>query len=149
MRVASSKGFAGVWTPLVKSRPVRARLLPAASAGEHVVLFRTPDGTPAALPDQCPHRGVRLSLGRLTPNGCIECAFHGWQFDRAGENQRVPLPADAKRQRLGAEAFPVRELGALIRLYTGHDPAQDPTVPDALVNRDVSRTYVGRDWNVH
>ena len=38
---------------------------------------------PRAAPDRCPHRGTRLSLGRVC-DGQIECPYHGWRFDGAG-----------------------------------------------------------------
>ena len=40
--------------------------------------------------DRCPHRGTRLSMGRVTA-GRLECAYHGWQFD--GRGQCVAIPA--------------------------------------------------------
>ena len=33
-------------------------------AGEHVVLYRKPDGVVVAMEDRCPHRQAPLSLGR-------------------------------------------------------------------------------------
>ena len=57
--------------------------------GLPIVLFRGHGGEPGALLDRCPHRNVPLSLGRVT-QGNLECVYHGWQFDRAGECKKVP-----------------------------------------------------------
>ena len=37
--------------------------------GEPVVLFRTGDGTPAALEDRCCHRQLPLSMGEVVGDG--------------------------------------------------------------------------------
>ena len=55
----------------------------------HLVVYRSRDGEPRALLDCCPHRGVRLSRGRLT-HGRIACGYHGWEYDDAGKLAHVP-----------------------------------------------------------
>jgi len=57
--------------------------------GQPLVLWRTPDGAPVLLADRCPHRGARLSLGRVA-QGRLQCPYHGWQFDADGACARVP-----------------------------------------------------------
>jgi phenylpropionate dioxygenase-like ring-hydroxylating dioxygenase large terminal subunit len=140
-------GFAEVWTPVLLSRRLKKRPVAVKIAGEKVVLFRDAQGQPAALLDRCPHRGVALSLGKVR-GSCLECPFHGWQFDAQGQNRHVPLNPDAKRERLFARAFPVRELGDLLWLYTGAAPATEPNVPEVLTDGRV-RTYVERTWSCH
>ena len=58
-------------------------------AGVPLVLFRSL-GRAGALVDRCPHRNVPLSLGRVLPDGRLECAYHGWQFDTAGNCIDMP-----------------------------------------------------------
>jgi phenylpropionate dioxygenase-like ring-hydroxylating dioxygenase large terminal subunit len=123
--------------------------VPFTLAGERIVLFRDAGGAAAALIDRCPHRGVALSLGRRTPEGCVACPFHGWQFDAAGRNVHVPFNPNAKRETLGATALPVREIGGLIWAHTGTDVSSEPNVPDALLRDDVRITTLERDWNAH
>ena len=57
--------------------------------GEHLVIWRGPDGRPAAAFDRCPHREAPLSAGELH-GGCLQCAYHGWQFDSSGACVLVP-----------------------------------------------------------
>ncbi|MDB5857137.1 MAG: Rieske (2Fe-2S) iron-sulfur domain protein [Ramlibacter sp.] len=64
--------------------PLAVRLL-----GEDLVLWRDGAGAPHAWPDRCPHRGARLSLGRVRGDR-LECAYHGWQFDGTGHCAHVP-----------------------------------------------------------
>jgi phenylpropionate dioxygenase-like ring-hydroxylating dioxygenase large terminal subunit len=61
--------------------------------GEPLVLWKDGSGTVQAFADRCPHRGARLSLGCVR-GGHLECPYHGWQFDGAGQSVHVPaLPA--------------------------------------------------------
>lgn len=68
--------------------PVAVRLL-----GDDFVLWRDAAGVPRAAPDRCPHRGTRLSLGRVC-DGQLECPYHGWRFEGSGRCAHIPaLPA--------------------------------------------------------
>lgn len=43
------------------------------------------------MSDACPHRLAPLSQGRIDPlSGCIECPYHGQQFDTAGTCTLIP-----------------------------------------------------------
>lgn len=53
------------------------------------VVWKTKDVGYAALPDVCSHRGAKLSAGRVV-KGCIECPYHGWQFDAQGRCCKIP-----------------------------------------------------------
>lgn len=71
--------------PALGDAPVAVRVL-----GDDVVLWRDAAGVPRAAADRCPHRGTRLSLGRVC-EGQIECPYHGWRFD--GDGRCVAIPA--------------------------------------------------------
>jgi phenylpropionate dioxygenase-like ring-hydroxylating dioxygenase large terminal subunit len=144
-------GFAKVWTPLVEASrigmaPVRMEL-----AGEGLAIFRGEGGRIGVLVDRCPHRGVKLSLGRVGGDGCLECPFHGWRFAPDGSNRHVPLNPDAKRDLLGATAVPVRIIGDMVWVYTaaGREAPVEPLAPDGLTAKGIARTYVSRDWACH
>lgn len=41
--------------------------------------------------DICPHKFAPLSQGRVEQKtGCIECPYHGWQFDTSGKCSKIP-----------------------------------------------------------
>ena len=120
------EGFADVWTPVVLKRRVGKAPLRIVLAGEAIVLFRGENGRIGALMGRCPHRGVALSLGHVTADGHLECAFHGWRFDPSGANRGVPLNPDARCETLGAAALPVREIGELVWVYTRPNAASPP-----------------------
>lgn len=143
-------GFAHVWTPLLHASQLKHKPLRLVLAAEPVVLFRGTNGKIGALIDRCPHRGAALSAGHVREDGCIECPFHGWRFDPAGENQHVPLNPDAKRHLLGATALPVRQYGDLIWVHTAaNEQAPAPQVPEGLTADGLARIYVERHWHCH
>ena len=72
---------------LAPQRPLAVTLL-----GEPLVLWH--DGAQAhAFTDRCPHRGARLSLGRVH-DGQLECPYHGWRFGGDGQCRHVPALPD-------------------------------------------------------
>lgn len=74
---------------LIVGQPAATGLL-----GEDLVLWRTPDGTPAAGDNICPHRGTRLSMGTVTDDGCLRCPYHLWEFEAGGTCTRIPQLPD-------------------------------------------------------
>jgi phenylpropionate dioxygenase-like ring-hydroxylating dioxygenase large terminal subunit len=106
--------------------------------GEPVVFGRTKSGEVFALRDICPHRAVPLSCGRF--NGTeIECAYHGWRFDREG--RCTAIPASIEDQDLDLNLFqvrryPVREVQGNIWIYMSEQDRREiepdsevPTIP--------------------
>ena len=77
------------WHPVAQSEALGKQPLAARLLGEDLVLWRDPAGTVQAWPDRCPHRGAKLSLGRIE-NGHLECPYHGWQFAPSGKCVHVP-----------------------------------------------------------
>ncbi len=77
------------WWPLALSRELGHRPLGVLVAGQPLVLFRPRPGKVAALPDACPHRQAPLSKGRVV-EAALECPYHGWSFNAAGQCTRVP-----------------------------------------------------------
>lgn len=96
--------------------------------GRPVVLFRTPDGSVAALEDRCCHRELPLSCGTVEARG-LRCGYHGLLFDRAGQcleipgQQRIPPKACVK-------SFDLRERDQILWIWMGATPdsvpAQEP-----------------------
>jgi phenylpropionate dioxygenase-like ring-hydroxylating dioxygenase large terminal subunit len=94
------------WFIAFRSATLRARPAAMTLQGVPLVLYRGADGRPAALEDRCPHRNAPLSAGRVR-GGELECAYHGWRFDRAGACVAVPglgAPPDARATRATAYA---------------------------------------------
>ena len=82
-----------LWHPVGKAVDLAGSPKAVVLLEEDVVIWQTPDGRFQAWADRCPHRGAKLSLGRVQ-DGQLECAYHGWQFDQAGQCKLMPaLPA--------------------------------------------------------
>ncbi|GMI46054.1 hypothetical protein TrCOL_g13597 [Triparma columacea] len=76
---------------------------------------------PLALEDKCPHRLAALSEGRLTAQGYVQCAYHGWSFDATGACKSVPQRPNGAQQStmLCATACPCRVEQGLLWLFPG------------------------------
>ncbi|MBV9191320.1 MAG: Rieske 2Fe-2S domain-containing protein, partial [Betaproteobacteria bacterium] len=67
------------WHPVSDSAALAGNLLGVSLLGRSIVLWRSGNGAIHAWDDRCPHRGTRLSIGRIV-NDTVECAYHGWRF---------------------------------------------------------------------
>jgi len=118
-----------VWQVAAHSAELKSAPLARTLLGEDVVLFRSADGTPAALLDECPHRLAPLSKGRVVGD-VIECGYHGMCFDARGACIRVPgqerPPGEAR-----VKNFPTAERYKLVWVWLG-DPekADKADIPD-------------------
>lgn len=116
------------WYVASRSRDLRRAPLAVTILGTPLVVFRGDDGQPRALLDRCAHRNVPLSLGRV--RGCeVECAYHGWRFDGAGECQAVPgLCGEARAKPRRVPSFATREQDGFVWVYATPDaePAREP-----------------------
>eukprot|EP00327_Prymnesium_parvum_P045268 CAMPEP_0205861790 /NCGR_PEP_ID=MMETSP1083-20121108/5960_1 /ASSEMBLY_ACC=CAM_ASM_000430 /TAXON_ID=97485 /ORGANISM="Prymnesium parvum, Strain Texoma1" /LENGTH=321 /DNA_ID=CAMNT_0053223523 /DNA_START=83 /DNA_END=1048 /DNA_ORIENTATION=- len=80
------------WYPVMWSRdapldkPTRLTLFDT----DYAVVLRSDGSPPLALLDVCPHRLAALSEGRLTEQGFLQCAYHGWAFDGEGSCKAIP-----------------------------------------------------------
>ena len=79
-----------------------------------IVLWRNAEGLIQAFNDRCPHRGARLSMGRVE-NGHLECPYHGWQFGSGGQCVKVPaMPEFTPPPRQCVKSFEVQEAYGLV-----------------------------------
>jgi phenylpropionate dioxygenase-like ring-hydroxylating dioxygenase large terminal subunit len=81
------------WHPVAALADVPAQPVAVQLLDQNIALWRDEAGTVHAWADQCPHRGARLSLGRVCA-GRLECPYHGWQFAPSGQCVRVPALPD-------------------------------------------------------
>ena len=112
------------WYVVASTDEVGRELLARTVCGQALVLFRTEDGTAAALDDRCPHRNYPLSQGALLGD-IIQCGYHGLRFDACGTCVWVP-GQERIPSRANARARPVVEQGVWIWAWMG-----DPQDADA------------------
>lgn len=83
-----------LWHPVAQADALGTEPLAVRLLGRDLVLWRGADAAALhAFTDRCPHRGTRLSLGHVHRAGAqarLECPYHGWQFDAAGQCTSVP-----------------------------------------------------------
>lgn len=120
-----------LWHPVIDAHTLRDAPLAVNLLGEPVVLWRD-HGLVHAWADRCPHRGARLSLGRVltTVHGPrLECPYHGWQLAGAeapGRCRHVPAAPDFQPPAgHAARVFEARERHGLVwvRLQGGAEGA--------------------------
>ena len=128
------------WHPIVLSRELGRRPLGVRLAGQQLVLFRTASGAVGALTDVCPHRRMRLSVGRVIGDR-LQCCYHGWTFgcDGSGESPGTP------KLRTRAASFETRDSHGLVWVKAVGSSASFPDfdgrdrgfVPMATLRHDV------------
>ena len=101
--------------------PAHVRML-----GLDFVLFRDTKGQAHCLPNTCVHRGGALARGKIEGD-CVQCPYHGWQFDGAGACQKVPsLGPDGKPpSRARTDTYPVEERYGLVHVFLGDLPEEE------------------------
>ena len=102
------------WHPVCDSRQVQEAPFAAWLMDLPVVVWRDEDGVAHGLHDKCPHRGARLSLGRVC-NGQLQCAYHGWKFNSQGGCTLIPaMPHLSPTSAHQARPIAVREHMGLV-----------------------------------
>lgn len=128
------------WHPVVRAEEVTSAPRRVVLLGRPVVLFRS-GGEVVAFRDLCIHRGARLSLGKVTPAGHLQCPYHGWEYDRTGRCVRIPacpaeLPIPGTAQAL---TYRTAEAYGLVWLCLGEPAMPIPPFPGG--------EYDDRDWH--
>ncbi|MGI9289975.1 MAG: Rieske 2Fe-2S domain-containing protein [Gammaproteobacteria bacterium] len=99
---------------LGSEEPLQVQLL-----GLKYVAFRDSEGKAHVLSDTCIHRGGSLSHGKVKGD-CVECPYHGWQFNAEGKCQLIPSEADKKPPaRAKVDAYPTEERYGIVFAFLG------------------------------
>ncbi|MFM8796055.1 MAG: Rieske 2Fe-2S domain-containing protein [Betaproteobacteria bacterium] len=77
------------WWPVAQVDEGAASPCPVQLLGERLVLWRNAAGELSCLTDRCPHRGARLSMGRVVGD-TLQCPYHGWRFGSSGQCVAIP-----------------------------------------------------------
>lgn len=115
--------LSGFWHPVafahdIKNAPVAARLLDV-----DLVVWRTRDSISVAR-DLCPHRGTRLSAGRVD-DGHLICPMHGLHFDGSGQCTKIPSNPDQDARvspRLRLQSLRVQERYGIVWTCLAENP---------------------------
>ena len=120
------------WQPVVASHTVHAgvNIVAARVLGQELAVWRSAGGLVQVWLDRCPHRGVRLSLGRIMGDR-LACAYHGWEFAaHSGQCMAIPALADLASPpgNVCAATFTAQEAQGMVwaRLQSSADAAPTP-----------------------
>ncbi len=117
------------WYVAAHAHEITDALFARTFLNQAVILWRTADGTIAALEDRCPHRLVPLSTGKIV-NNLVECGYHGLRFDAEGACAFVPGQDNAPKN-TRVKKFPVAERHALVWIWMGAaELADEKLIPD-------------------
>jgi phenylpropionate dioxygenase-like ring-hydroxylating dioxygenase large terminal subunit len=113
----ANEGLRGRWYALTASRNVGNAPVAIERFGERIVLWRDGTGAVHAQEDRCPHRGARLSQGRVIDDA-IACPYHGIRIDAEGRIAQVPaLPGCPIEGRLAVRTYAVAEVADAVFAY--------------------------------
>ena len=138
----AQRSLENYWHPIarcgeVSDQPRRFHLL-----GTELVAFRDDDGV-AVFKDVCIHRGSALSLGSVI-DGRLRCAYHGWEYDRAGTCVKIPSlpPGSSVPNKARAIAYRVEERYDLVWVAIGEPVAPIPVWPRGEFGADGYHTHL-------
>jgi phenylpropionate dioxygenase-like ring-hydroxylating dioxygenase large terminal subunit len=97
-----------------------------------VIWWERSSQTWRAFEDQCPHRLVPLSEGRIADDGLLECPYHGWAFGGEGDCQRIPQAEEDSAKtspRACVRSFPTAIAQGLLFVYPGKNEAVAMAIP--------------------
>jgi phenylpropionate dioxygenase-like ring-hydroxylating dioxygenase large terminal subunit len=115
------------WSEQLADQPLKRRML-----GQDFVLFRDSSGTARCVSNICVHRGGSLAGGKVKGD-CVECPYHGWQFDGDGRCHRIPSLGPAARipGRARVDAYPTDERYGIVFAFLGNLPERErPPIMD-------------------
>ena len=140
------------WYAILESREMkRGKIIGVTRLGEKMVCWRDKQGKLSVMKDLCPHRGVALSAGRVLGD-CIQCPFHGFEFDTSGRCVRIP--ANGKEQEppkiIHTRVFPSKEAYGLIFIWWGDERLDYPALPffDSIAE-NMPYSTIRDHWNTH
>lgn len=143
------------WYAILPSRRVKNnQIVSVRRMNLDLALFRDTSGRVGCVADQCTHRGAALSLGKIR-DGCIQCPFHGLQFDASGKCTFIPANGKASTadlSRYNVRRYPVREQNGIVYFWYGEDEKiPDENLPffDAEIDDSFVYSELEDHWHAH
>jgi len=114
-----------------------------------LALFRNNQGDACCVVDQCTHRGAALSKGKVIGD-CVQCPFHGIEFDKAGKCTFIPANGKASTvdiSRYNVQSYAVKETNGIIFLWYGD--YESAIGEPSFFYKDVDETYAYSEIEDH
>jgi len=137
------------WFAVLESSELKAEGVRSINVlGENLVVFRNSEGKARVLDAYCPHLGANLGIGGRVVGDCIECPFHGWQFDgQDGKCTRVPY-AEKTPNFAGVRSWNVKEVNGFVFLWY-HAEKEEPNWDIPAIDEIESNAWVYRGRTEH
>jgi phenylpropionate dioxygenase-like ring-hydroxylating dioxygenase large terminal subunit len=123
------------WYVILESKEIRKNEIKGIIRfGKKLVAWRNPQGILGVFRDRCPHRGIRLSLGKVKGDH-LQCPFHGFEYDPGGQCRFIPANGKASKvpEYIRAASYPVREANGFAYVWYTPDPGSaGMTDPNSL-----------------
>ncbi len=143
------------WYVILSSKEVRKnQAIGVRRLGENLVVWRDSMGNPGAAIDKCPHRGIRLSLGKIKDDH-LQCPFHGFEYDRHGACKAIPANGKASPvpSHIRANAFPVKEANGFLYLWYQRESDKVDVLPPLPWFDNLDDSFYSSDmvdhWKAH
>ena len=150
LRPPETRGRASVarvpraWYVAAFSHELGAKPIARTVLGLPMAVFRRSDRTPAAVLDRCAHRNVPLSGGQVVGD-CLQCPYHGWEFDGDGACTKVPgLLSEAPERGRRVLAFPTLERDGFVWVWPDAETPPDTEPFEFPLKEAVGYTTVRR-----
>jgi phenylpropionate dioxygenase-like ring-hydroxylating dioxygenase large terminal subunit len=118
--------YAAAFGAELGTKPVKVRML-----GQNFVLFRDAAGKAHCLSNVCLHRCGSLADGWVS-HGRVVCPYHGWEFNGAGQCERIPSMGPGQAPvpgRVRVDSYPVQEKYGIVFVFLGDLPeAERPPI---------------------
>ncbi len=136
-------GLRNFWYPILQSHELPSeKPVGVTCLAEDLVVYRDAEGRPNVLFDRCPHRYVKLSVGRVL-DGDLQCAYHGLRFNGKGACTLIPWESESSEQckKISVRAYPAAEVGGFVWAYLGDaekfpPPPLEESLPEELFQPD-------------
>lgn len=142
------------WYAILPSKAVKTnQIVGVKRLNLELALFRNEKGEIGCVVDQCTHRGAALSKGKVKGD-CIQCPFHGLEFDRTGRCAFIPANGKASTadiSRYNVKNYTVQESSGIIYLWYGDSEKITDELPFFYEDVDASYVYSEMEdhWNSH
>ena len=117
--------YINFWYPVCTAEELTDEPMQVQLLGLKFVAFRDSKGAAHVLSDTCIHRGGSLGHGKVKGD-CIECPYHGWQFNGEGRCEHIPSEGDVKPPaRAKIDSYPTEERYGIVFAFLGDLPEEE------------------------
>jgi phenylpropionate dioxygenase-like ring-hydroxylating dioxygenase large terminal subunit len=118
--------YAAMWAEKLMPNAIK----PVTLLDDNLVFYRNAAGDAVAMDDLCPHRLAPLSLGKLLPDGNLQCGYHGLEFAPDGECVKNPHGSGKVPKNCRVRTYRVLEKHTLLWIWMGDATPNESLVPE-------------------